>query len=179
MKHLVIAIVVGVLVSSVSLLHASNFDLALLSAKGRQAYQQVRNAREFAIGGVGELEIPSRDEIALRHLLKEEFATDALIKLLDEALPAGQMYALSGLHFHDTKIFERELKKTKLEQYKIPVLVITGCLGRTSDSREIIKDIRSGEFDVLLKEEIRDLNATDAEEPGSPKKTKTLVIPLK
>ncbi len=56
----------------------------------------LKKASLFCIGGFGYVGTISPGEKALRELMKRTDAKQALIKLLDEATPEGQMYALGG-----------------------------------------------------------------------------------
>jgi len=55
------------------------------------AYETVRSAPRFAIGGVGVAGVTSSEELAMRKLRDNQRGDEQLRKLLREATPAGQM----------------------------------------------------------------------------------------
>ena len=61
------------------------------------AYETVRSAPRLAIGGVGVAGVTSSEELAMRKLRDNQRGDEQLRKLLREATPAGQMYALFAL----------------------------------------------------------------------------------
>ena len=61
------------------------------------AYETVRSAPRFAICGVGVAGVTSSEEVAMRKLRDNQRGDEQLRKLLREATPAGQMYALFAL----------------------------------------------------------------------------------
>ena len=62
----------------------------------QQTYDTLKAAGMFTVGGVGIVGTVSGEEQAFRKLLQQPDATDRCKKLLQEATPAGQMYALLG-----------------------------------------------------------------------------------
>jgi hypothetical protein len=89
------------------------------------AYETVRSAPRLAIGGVGVAGVTSSEELAMRKL-RDNQRGDELRKLLREATPAGQMYALFALRQINARDYE-ELS----EPYRHSSAVITrvdGCI---------------------------------------------------
>ena len=69
--------------------------LSLRAAPAEEtAYATVKTAGHFAIGGVGVAGTITPEELAMRKIRDGEQAEAQLRKLLREATPAGQMYAL-------------------------------------------------------------------------------------
>jgi hypothetical protein len=60
------------------------------------AYDSVRDAPEFAIGGIGVAGTLSASELALREVRDSPRAEEQLRKLLNDATQAGRLYALYG-----------------------------------------------------------------------------------
>lgn len=180
MKRAAIFMIASCIACFVLAAKQADFDLVLLSDQGQTAYRQVRMAPEFSIGGVGVAGIPSQQEMALRKLLREEFAIDALIKLLNEARPAGQIYALAGLHFLDPKIFERELRThPDFLGKNIAVPTMRGCTADKELTSRLIDEIRKGIYDERLKREVPRWKAEESEkETGDSEKTEIRVIPV-
>ena len=90
------------------------------------AYETVRSAPRFAIGGVGVAGVTSSEELAMRKLRDNQHGGQELRKLLREATPAGQMYALFALRQINARDYE-ELA----EPYRHSSAVITrvdGCI---------------------------------------------------
>src|SRR6516165_476639 len=79
----------GVVVALLAVIASSNAEPS--------AYETVRSAPHFAIGGVGVAGITSSEELAMRKLRDNQRGEEQLRKLLREATPAGQMYALFAL----------------------------------------------------------------------------------
>ena len=90
------------------------------------AYEMVRSAARFAIGGVGVAGVTSSEELAMRKLRDNQPGGEQLRKLLQEATPAGQMHALFALRQINARDYE-ELSKP----YRHSSAVITrvdGCI---------------------------------------------------
>ena len=77
----------------------SAFFLALLSSASAEAsaYNTVKSAPQFAIGGIGVAGVITPEELALRAIRDGPNAEEQLRKLLRDGTSAGQMYALFGL----------------------------------------------------------------------------------
>lgn len=90
------------------------------------AYETVRSAPRFAIGGIGVAGITSSEELAMHKLREDQCGEEQLRKLLREATPAGQMYALLALRQINARDYEG-----LSEPYRHSSAVITrvnGCL---------------------------------------------------
>jgi len=90
------------------------------------AYETVRSAPRFAIGGIGVAGITSSEELAMHKLREDQCGEEQLRKLLREATPAGQMYALLALRQINARDYEG-----LSEPYRHSSAVITrvdGCI---------------------------------------------------
>ena len=111
--------------------------LATSSFASTSAYDEVRSAPMFAIGGVGVAGIISKQETAMRELLESRSGADLLRKLLREATPAGQMYALYGLRELDVKDYD-----TLAQPFRAKGVLVEraqGCLISKSPTSEIVQ----------------------------------------
>jgi hypothetical protein len=98
-----------------------------LSENGSAAFQTLRTADRFEEFFVGIAAQPSLLVTAFRTLLKETTADSAFKLLLEQAAPAGQLYALCGIYFKDPQSFPAIAEKFRGR--KEPVLMQSGCLG--------------------------------------------------
>ncbi len=75
------------------------FAVAMLGTASAKAgaYDSVKNAQEFAIGGIGVAGTLSASELALREVRDGPGAEEQLRRILNEGTQAGRMYALYGL----------------------------------------------------------------------------------
>lgn len=108
------------------------------------AYETVKKAEVFTIGGVGFTGRPSREELAFRELLTQPRAQARLEKLLAEASLAGQLYALLGLRQADPKAFSAALPRYR--DSKAPVQTMEGCNMFKTDAATISRRIEKGEL---------------------------------
>src|SRR5678815_2836586 len=104
------SIFMGLAVGAVAGQEKTDFDQSGLSQRGQDAYIKLRTAAFFSIGPVGYVGQPSGEEIALRELMHEGKATDALKSLCRTATTAGSLYALLGLSIRDVAAFKEELQ---------------------------------------------------------------------
>ena len=113
-----------------------------LDAKGEAAYTTLKSVPMFATGGIGFAGTKSDGEKALRILLKQKQAEDALQSLLKEANPAGQMYALVGLKSLHSDAFEKAVAPFLTEKTKIKTMY--GCMRDEETVAKVAADIRKG-----------------------------------
>ena len=114
------------------------------SAFAEEAYNTVKTAAWFTIGGVGIAGTTAPQEKAFRELLKQPEPAARCQKLLVEGSPAGQLYGLLGLRLLDQQAFQ-----TALPRYKDSKTVITtasGCLVLPTTSAEVAQQIAAGIF---------------------------------
>lgn len=143
------------------------FDKSVLSQEGQRAYEKILTADTFAVGGVGYTAAKSGKELALRLLLKEKRAIEALTSLASQATPEGSIYALIGLHVKDIKLFRIVAAKYK-NQPEQPerksdspskgtivregfIQVQTGLLVIQKERIKVVEEIESGQYDKLFK----------------------------
>jgi hypothetical protein len=108
------------------------------------AYEVVKSAERFSIGGVGYAGTRAKPDLALRQLLKEPDAPARCRKLLTEATPAGQFYALLGLHLLDDAAFRTALPRYRDSKESIPSMY--GCIVMQTPARVLARKIEKGEL---------------------------------
>jgi hypothetical protein len=116
-----------------------------LDVKGKSAFQTLKTASVFALGGVGFAGTTSDTEKALRVLLAQRDAVPALEALLKEARLEGKLYALLGLKWKD----ERAFRKTASEYRSVAARATTmrGCIQAERPAAELVKEIEQGRYD--------------------------------
>ena len=133
------------LLASCTLLSASVVVARSESALTTEAaYQFVKTADRFAIGGIGVAGTISRDEKAFRQLLQQPDALGRCQRLLSEATPAGQFYALLGLRLLDQAAFRAALPRYKDSMAEIPT--IRGCIVMSMRAAELARQIEKGDL---------------------------------
>jgi len=130
-----------------------------LSDTGTKAYDELRETETFAMGGTGYAGTTSKGELALRQLIKETNAKEALLQLIEDATPEGGLYALVGLRGLDNEQFEAAAKtfldKSEADErdatgMSVPagsVKVMSGCLIFVEKRATVVKNISSGQYD--------------------------------
>jgi len=98
-----------------------------LTTEGRAAVQTLGNASEFGGWAIGYGGQPLPTVAALRTLLAEEQAAEALDVVIAHGTLAGQLMAVSGLYFADHTRFEKRLEPYRSMRDSVPVRV-NGCL---------------------------------------------------
>jgi hypothetical protein len=101
------------------------------------SYSTVLAARAFAIGGVGYAGVTTREEIAMRAIRESKGAHEQLRKLLRDATPAGQMYALFALRQLDAPDYSSLAEPFR--HRSTPVLTISGCIVHTDSMSETVR----------------------------------------
>jgi hypothetical protein len=112
-------------------------------APAKDAYETVKTAPHFTIGGVGIAGIPSSQENAFRKLLKESGALERCQRLTTEATPAGQFYGLLGLRILDQKAFEAALPRYTDSKTEVPTM--SGCIAMRTAAATLAGKIEKGE----------------------------------
>lgn len=74
-----------------------------------------------------------------------------LQRLLEEASPAGQLYALLGLRIRDRAAYERALGKCRSIDAKVETA--RGCMLGHEPFRDLVKEIEKGDYDSFLARE--------------------------
>jgi hypothetical protein len=105
----VIAFEVGQIRLLAIMAYVATFSLTSFGANEAASDASSSLAREnvFALGGVGVAGTMSSGEKDLRSVLKEADAVQQLQSLLENASPAGQLYALLGLRLRDRPGYEQ------------------------------------------------------------------------
>jgi hypothetical protein len=117
------------------ILLAAGLFLPVVHAKGT-AYETVKAASHFAIGGVGVAGTMTPEELAMRQLRDGPEPETQLRKLLREATPAGQMYALFALRQLDSA--EYATLSAPYRQNTSAVPTISGCIIHTQTMSEAV-----------------------------------------
>ena len=120
------------------------FDREGTAEIAKHAYDIVKTAEQFTVGGVGFAGRPSRQEMAFRQLLKQPEPVSRCKKLLTEATPAGQLYALLGLRLLDQPAFQTALPRYKDSKTEIPTM--SGCIVMRTTAAKVAKEIEKGEL---------------------------------
>ena len=105
----------------------------------------------FALGGVGVAGTMSAGERALRDVLKEPDAVTRLQRLLPDASPAGQLYALLGLRIRDRAAYQKALEKLRVNDVKVQTA--RGCMLSQESFRNLVREIEKGDYDSFLARE--------------------------
>ena len=122
---------------------AGNSDV--VAAKNtREAYEIVKAADRFTVGGVGYAGRPSESEIAFRQLLKQPNPLILCQKLLGEATPSGQLYGLLGLRLLDRKAFQAVLPRYRTSKVDVPTM--SGCIVIKTTTASIAEKIDKGKY---------------------------------
>lgn len=111
----------------------------------------LRKTELFALGGIGAAGSMSEGERALREVLNESGVTARLEKLLSDASPAGQLYALLGLRLRDRAAYERALGKLRTTNAKVQTA--RGCILQQESFGDLVKEIERGVYDNFLARE--------------------------
>jgi hypothetical protein len=111
----------------------------------------LRKTELFALGGIGVAGSMSEGERALREILTESSITARLEKLLSDASPAGQLYALLALRVRDRAAYERALGKLRMTNAKVHTA--RGCMLREESFGDLLKEIERGVYDNFLARE--------------------------
>jgi hypothetical protein len=98
-----------------------------LSQNGREAVQTLGRAEAFGGSAVGYSGVPVPEVAALRTLLSEKRAAEALLLVIERGSLPGQLMALSGLYYADHASFASSL--TRYRAMTTPVRVLhDGCI---------------------------------------------------
>jgi len=100
------------------------------------AYETVKAADHFAIGGVGVAGTVTREELAMRAIRDGPQAETLLRQLLREATPPGQMYALFALRQLGPADYETLSEPYRQNSTAVPT--ISGCIIHTQPMSEAV-----------------------------------------
>lgn len=101
------------------------------------AYDSVRDAQEFAIGGIGVAGTLSKSELALREIRDGRQADEQLRKILNDGTQAGRMYALYGLRQLDAPDYDRLADPFRSSHVRVKR--IQGCMISDAPVSEVVK----------------------------------------
>ena len=125
--------------------------VALNAAEPFDADATLRKASSFAMGGVGAGGVMSQGERALRDVLKKSDAVARLERMLPQASPAGQLYALLGLRARDRNAYQQALMK--YGQSDAIVKTMRGCILGQESFAALVNQIDHGDHDASLARE--------------------------
>jgi hypothetical protein len=145
---------------------SGDFKRAQLSPKGRSAYDRLRSACIFRVGGVGYGGETSKEELALCQLLDERHAVEALKSLVTAGSYEGGLYGLLGLSLENKTEFDRgvEIYNARNERPEWQATGSFECFRATGDTvttqsgciigselrTKVVASIQSGIYERLL-----------------------------
>jgi hypothetical protein len=142
---------------------AQDYSMRIRNTPAAQAYVQLRQASMFSLGGVGYAAMLTAEEKAFHVILNSPIAIPQFQRLLKEATPEGQLYAVYGLYLKDPQLFQPAAARLKLDgdpparsekfifRGKGKIRFGNGCVMYDSDRNEIIERMAKGEFDQAFK----------------------------
>lgn len=101
------------------------------------AYDSVKEAQEFAIGGIGVAGTLSKSELALREVRDGPRAEEQLRKLLSGGTQAGRMYALYGLCQLGAPDYDRLAEPYRWNHSRLKR--IQGCMISDDETANVVK----------------------------------------
>ncbi len=113
------------------------FALAATASAAAGPYDSVRDAQEFAIGGIGVAGIVSKSELALREIRDGPQAVDQLRKILNDGTQAGRMYALYALRQLGAPDYNRLAEPFRSSNVRVKR--IQGCMISDAPVSEVVK----------------------------------------
>lgn len=146
---------------------SGDFKRAQLSPKGRIAYDRLRSACIFRMGGVGYGGETSKEELALYELLDERQAAEALRSLVTGGSYEGGLYGLLGLSLGNKTEFDRAVEiynaRNERSEWQITsssqcfraaddtVTTQSGCIIGSELRAKVVTSIQSGRYQRLLR----------------------------
>jgi hypothetical protein len=138
---------------------AQDYSSRIRERKTEQAYRQLLHANIFNLGGIGFVLTITPEEKAFHTLLRAGNSIELFKRLLSEANPEGQLYALYGLYLEKPQLFKNEVERFKrevgpaerwegmifIEKGKIRTGI--GCMTFRQEREILISKIAHGEFD--------------------------------
>jgi hypothetical protein len=113
-------------------------SLVLASAAyADSAYETLRSAGRFGIGGFGIAGTITPEEIAFRKIRRSSAAREQFRKILREGTAEGRMYALLGLKQLNTPEYEGLAKPYR--HSKVSVQRYAGCVGFTEPTFKVVQ----------------------------------------
>ena len=113
--------------------------IALIGATSAnaEAFASVRDAEEFAIGGIGVAGTLSKSELALREVRDGPRADEQLRKILNQGTQAGRLYALYGLRQLGAPDYDHLVEPFRSSNAKVKR--IQGCMISEAQVSEVVK----------------------------------------
>jgi hypothetical protein len=112
------------------------------------AWNTLKAAQWFAVGGIGVAGTTSKEERAFRSLLHEPDAAGKLKALLSEATLAGQCYALLGLYILHDAAYQENLARYKSSDARVKT--VGGCMITEQPVSGVVSNIAAGRYDGML-----------------------------
>jgi hypothetical protein len=104
----------------------------------------LRNADRFSSAGVGYAGLTPNEVMAWRVIFFRADAESIFKNLLETATPAGQLYALAGLRFSNSRVFSRTA--ARLEGRRDLVQTVRGCIAGRQTFAELVVEIKNGDW---------------------------------
>ena len=142
---------------------AQDYNSGIRNLQDGRAFQKLLHAKIFNIGGIGWASQITPEEEAFKILFDSGDSIKEFQRLVNQASPEGQLYALFGLHLKAPDIFQKEAERLKADDgplkraekfvfiEKGKVRIGIGCLMFDHDRRKVIDQIAKGEFDIRFK----------------------------
>jgi hypothetical protein len=143
--------------------HGQEYDSHIHSGVTDHAFQTLRRANIFNLGGFGFVLTMTEEEKAFHVLLDSRNSIVLFKRLLNEGNPEGQMYALYGLYREDREAFKSEAERLKLDDGppgrwegliyidKGKIRIGVGCVLTAQERKTVIARIEQGGFDQAFK----------------------------
>ena len=126
---------------------AAGREVRMENGKERSPAETLRTAAMFSIGPVGFAAQTSPEELALKAILRGPDPVPALLGVLEEATPAGELYALLGLSVADPATFRREAERLRTGELGArEVSTMTGCIVSPERFEELVERIERGQY---------------------------------
>jgi len=139
--------------------HGQEYSSRVRSRERDQAFRALTHAKIFNLGGVGFANGITPEEKSFRLVLKSGNSVASFQRLVREANPEGQLYALYGLYLEEPGAFKSEVERLKyndgsperwdemifIEKGKIRTAV--GCIVFRQDKHVLIEQMTKGDFD--------------------------------
>jgi hypothetical protein len=152
-----------------SIAHAQGYDSQVRSRVADLAFRTLSGAKIFNLGGIGIVLTITEEEKAFRVLLDTADSNRLFKRLLSEASPEGQIYALFDLYLRDPDAFKSEAERLKLDDgpperwegliylEKGKIRFGSGCQLGWQERKMLIARMEQGGFDQAFKSTSRTL----------------------
>jgi len=122
-------------------------------SKPSAAYELLRRAEYFRLGGVSIAGTTPDEQIALYDVLADYDARDLLLSLLEEkeGSTEGKLYALLGLRVLDRALFEDRVARLRFAEGSM-VTTQGGCIIETKMASAVLAALQEGQYDRWLED---------------------------